>query len=204
MAGYFAPEFEPLRVLAIGGEIPAGAAEWAQRAGAAGMVIGGSAHSPLDPAPWIAPLEKFVAGFVQTGLPALGICFGHEILCTTLGGRLVRRGGLTVALREVRLLKSDPLFAGLDGMTRQPVAHEVMAAGPPPGFITLGATDDCPIQAMRHESLPVWGVQFHPEMDRDIKLHDPDWLSLDDGAFAASDGPAVMRNFFEIVKKTAV
>ncbi len=203
MAGYFVPEFEPVRIEAMTGAAPAGAAGWARRIDAAGMVIGGSQYSPLDPEPWIPVAEHFVAEFFDTGLPTLGICFGHELLCSALGGKLTHRGELAVALRRVRLRGDDPLFAGLGGETAQPVCHEVMASETPRGFVTIGESDDCPIQVMRHETLPVWGVQFHPEMDAEIKVHDSDWIGLGDEEFAKSEGPAVMRNFFEILKKTS-
>jgi len=170
IAGYFEPEFRAVRIAADRDEIPADAAEYARESGAAGMVIGGSQYSPLDPLPWLPALEDFVAAFIETGLPVLGICFGLEIMAAALGGSLAKRPELAVALREVRLLESNSLFDGLGEVTFQPVCHEIMVADAPSGFLVAAESDDCPVQAMRHESLPVYGVQFHPEMDKDIKF----------------------------------
>jgi GMP synthase (glutamine-hydrolysing) len=202
MAGYFEPEFSALRIAADRDAIPADAAAFARETGAAGMLIGGSQYSPLDPEPWLPALERFIADFTRTGLPVLGICFGLEIMAAALGGALARRPELTVTLREVRLLESNPLFGGLGPVTLQPVSHEVMVSAAPPGFRVIANSGDCPVQAMRHESLPVYGVQFHPEMDKDIKIYDPDWLGMPDSDFERSEGPAVMRNFFKIIEKT--
>gem|GEM_PF-7080714 len=202
IAGYFEPEFRALRIAADKDAIPTDAAAYARESGAAGMVIGGSHLSPLDPEPWLPALERFIADFSLTGLPVLGICFGLEILASALGGELARRTELTVALREVHLLESDPLFDGLGPATLQPVAHSVMVSAVPQGYLVTAASEDCPVQAMRHMSLPVYGVQFHPEMDKDIKIYDSDWLSLPDSDFERSEGPKVMRNFFRIIEKT--
>ena len=106
IAGYFEPEFRAVRIAADRDAIPADAAAYTREKGASGMVIGGSQYSPLDPLPWLPALEEFVAGFIQTGLPALGICFGLEIMAAAHGGSLAKRPELAVALREVKLLES--------------------------------------------------------------------------------------------------
>ncbi len=200
MSGYFENGYRIERLEAPLGVFPGKPLEWATRINAAGMVIGGSQYSPLDTEPWMPGLAEFLKEIAPSGIPVLGICFGLEALAVSLGGELGRRGELTVALREVRIIERDALFAGLCAVTRQPVAHEVMVKSVPEGFRITAVSDDCPVQAMRHETLPVYGVQFHPEMDRDIKIYDSDWIGLDDASFERSEGPAVMRNFVEIVR----
>ncbi len=200
MAGYFEDGYRIERLEAPKGAFPGNPGEWAASVRAAGMIIGGSQHSPFDKEPWMTGLVGFLGKIALTGLPVLGICFGLEALAVSLGGSLGRRGELTVALREVRITERDALFAGLGEITWQPVAHEVMVSSVPDGFRITAVSDDCPVQAMRHEMLPVYGVQFHPEMDRDIKIYDEDWIGLDDESFERSEGPAVMRNFVGIVK----
>jgi len=63
----------------------------------------------------------------------------------------------------ISIVHSDPLF---DGLGEQPVFsqwHYWELKAIPPGFVLLGESDLCPIQAMRHEMRPVYGIQFHPE-----------------------------------------
>ncbi len=200
IAGYAEPDFRVVRLEAMRGRYPESPVDWASRNAAAAMIISGSCHSPLDTDPWIAGCNSFIRGFVGTGLPVLGICFGHEALAAALGGVLDRRESLAVAFRDVRISSPDPIFKGFDGTTRQPVAHEVFVSAPPPGFEVIGASDDCPVQVMRHSELPIYGVQFHPEMDRHIKEFDPDWAPLTDEEFEETEGPVLMRNFISIVR----
>jgi len=197
----FAPEgWIAPRLRAMSGEFPADVPRWLREQGARAAIIGGSLHSPLDSDLWIRGLEEFARGFADAGLPALAICFGHEVLASALGGALARRDEHTVASREVRIsAPDDPLFYGLGPTTRQLVAHEVMVSAPPPGFDVIASTGDCPVQAMKMRGASVYGVQFHPEVGPGVDKFDPDWAIVSDADFAAAEGAAVMKNFAAIV-----
>jgi len=100
-------------------------------------------------------------------IPILGVCLGHQAIGQAYGGVVVRAA--RVMHGKVSKITHDGtgLFAGL------PVPLEVMRyhslvverATLPPVLEILATTGDAPdeIQAMKHVSHPVWGVQFHPE-----------------------------------------
>jgi anthranilate synthase component 2 len=100
-------------------------------------------------------------------IPILGVCLGHQAIGEAYGGVVVRAA--RVMHGKVSKITHDGtgLFAGL------PVPLEVMRyhsliverATLPPVLEILATTGDAPdeIQAVKHLSHPVWGVQFHPE-----------------------------------------
>jgi len=202
IAGYFNRDFEVQRIDTLEAELPRVVADWARERRVAGAVIDGALESPLDDFEWIRGLERFIREYVETGLPLLGICFGHEVMASALGGVLERKGpDLTVEERVMAVPEEDGLFRGLGGRTRQVVSHSVQVVKAPAGFLVSARTPDCPVQAMRHGLKPVYGVQFHPEMDRGIKIPDPSWNPLSDIQLDGHDGPVVMKNFLKIVKE---
>jgi GMP synthase-like glutamine amidotransferase len=203
IAGSIPEETGRIRLPAISGQLPADVPAWATSNRVAALIISGSFFSPLDDFPWIRSLEQFVRSFVPTGLPLLGICFGHEVLANALGGELSRRDEHTVAFRDVRIDTPDPLFKGLGPTTRQPIAHEVFVRSAPPGFDVIASSFDIAVQAMRGRSAPVYGVQFHPEVDVRVKQFDPDWDAIPDHEYPDSEGPALMRNFMDIALEHA-
>jgi GMP synthase (glutamine-hydrolysing) len=97
------------------------------------------------------------------GVPILGICWGHQFLAQTLGGRVVDMGESELGYREVSRVGQDPLFEGLPEQFTSVETHSDRVAELPPGATTL-ARNDLGLQAFRVGS--AWGVQFHPEYDR--------------------------------------
>ncbi|NLZ29889.1 MAG: hypothetical protein GX885_03955 [Methanomicrobiales archaeon] len=98
---------------------------------------------------WIPEFERPVLG-ISSGMLALAIAFGAAIEpCPGIG------------MTDVQVIAPDPLFAGRESFAAYEL-HEY-AAQPPPGFIPLALSDRC-IQAIRHRSLPLYGLLFHPEV----------------------------------------
>ena len=102
-------------------------------------------------------------------MPTLGVCLGHQAICEAYGGQTVRAGkimhGKTAPVRHdgdalFRSLPSPVTVARYHSLVTQPEAL-------PDDVRPIAWTDDeqrpPEIQAVRHESHPVWGVQFHPE-----------------------------------------
>jgi len=99
-------------------------------------------------------------------MPVLGVCLGHQALATAFGG-LVERA-VTVMHGKTSLVRHDGkgVFAGLGASFEAGRYHSLVIppAGVPRGFsATAWSEDDGVVMAVRHESWPVHGVQFHPE-----------------------------------------
>jgi GMP synthase (glutamine-hydrolysing) len=83
---------------------------------------------------------------------------------------------------RIRILRDDPLFAGLGDSAVVEQRHFWELTALPEGFARLAGSEACAIQAMRHATRPLYGVQFHPE--RYTEAH--------------PDGRVILANFFRL------
>lgn len=134
----------------------------------AGLVLTGSAASVVSPPEWLAAVEALVAGALGSGVPVLGICFGHQVLGRVVGGpgTVVQRERAEVGWLPIEVLAPDPLLDGFGGRFTSFVSHgdEVRPAD---GFRVLARSEACAVHALRVDGQRAWGVQFHLEMNPD-------------------------------------
>ena len=99
-------------------------------------------------------------------IPILGVCLGHQAICEAYGGTIVHAKTLMHGKQSpITIVSPDPLFDGLP-LTFPVARYHSLAADPaslPACLIVTAVSDDGEIQAVRHATLPVFGVQFHPE-----------------------------------------
>ncbi len=103
------------------------------------------------------------------GTPILGVCLGHQAIGEAFGGSTVRAGrvmhGKTAPVRH----RGSGIFRGLASPLTVARYHSLVTdpSALPPELEPVAWTDlpgeEDEIQAMRHRTMPVWGVQFHPE-----------------------------------------
>lgn len=137
---------------------------------AALVITGSSAHVP-DREPWVLEGEEFLRDAVGRGIPTLGVCFGHQMLGQGLGGTCIRnpRGREigTLALEVLPAAAADPLFGELPSTFEANVTHLDTVSELPPGAVALARSAQEDHHAVRFGEV-CWGVQFHPEIDRDV------------------------------------
>lgn len=125
-----------------------------------GIIFSGSPtfFTEADHAPYF---ERYA--FVKEGnIPVLGICFGHQLLGLLHGSKIFRGEPVRVTV-PIRVVKDDLLFKDLYPDTEMAEDH-TEGITLPPGFIHLAYSSTYIIEGMRHPVLPLWGVQFHPEV----------------------------------------
>jgi GMP synthase (glutamine-hydrolysing) len=117
------------------------------------------------------PASVYAAGAPQCdpelfrlGIPVLGICYGMQLACQALGGRVAASKHREYGPAQCRVRAADPLFEGLDPTLQVWMSHGDRLDALTEDFISLAETADCPVAAVRHRQLPVYGLQFHPEV----------------------------------------
>ncbi len=104
-----------------------------------------------------------VAFMKSTKKPVLGICFGHQLMAMAFGAEVVGMGSMIEGYYMVRRMSDNELFEGLDERFLVCESHEEMVVDLPFDFELHGNSPNCPIEIMKHASMPMYGVQFHPE-----------------------------------------
>jgi anthranilate synthase component 2 len=103
------------------------------------------------------------------GIPVLGVCLGHQSLGEAFGGRTIRAKRLMHGKTGRVGHDGSALFKGIPTEFTVTRYHSLVtdASALPDVLVPVGwstdPADEGEIQAMRHRSLPIWGVQFHPE-----------------------------------------
>jgi len=99
-------------------------------------------------------------------VPTLGICFGHQLLGLSFGAE-VKKGTVLVEQDEIiKVVAEWDIFRGLFPETTMRESHREFVT--PESVIKVGweigaVSDSCPVEAIKHPELPLFGVQFHPE-----------------------------------------
>jgi len=146
----------------------------------ASLRFGGVVLSPGPGTPATAGNLLAVIAAYHQRLPMLGVCLGQQALGEFFGATL-RRAARPVhgKVTDIELLGPDPWLAGLP--PRQPVTryHSLVleASTLPPCLRPLAVTADADreLMALRHATLPLYGVQFHPEAL--LTTHGLQWLA---------------------------
>ncbi len=101
---------------------------------------------------------------LESDLPILGICLGHQLIAKAYGG-VVKKGTYGgYADVYVEILEEDDVLKGLGPKIKTWASHADEVKLAPKGFKTLARSDICKVEAMKHPSKPIFGVQWHPEV----------------------------------------
>jgi anthranilate synthase component 2 len=118
-------------------------------------------------------------------IPILGVCLGHQAIGQAFGGRVVRAPILVHGkLSDIRH-NGEGVFRGVPSPFRATRYHSLVVEREslPPELVATAETEDGLIMGLVHRTLPVHGVQFHPE------------------SIASEYGHLILRNFLEIVAR---
>jgi GMP synthase (glutamine-hydrolysing) len=124
-----------------------------------GLILSGGPSSVYETG---AP--KCDPAIFRLGVPVLGICYGMQLACETLGGKVEHAPAREYGRARCQVTQPADLLAGVPEHFDVWMSHGDQVARVSDDFLPLARTKTCPIAAVKHRSLPVFGVQFHPEV----------------------------------------
>ncbi|WP_373475620.1 aminodeoxychorismate/anthranilate synthase component II [Sphingorhabdus sp.] len=124
-----------------------------------------------------------VAACADAGKPLLGVCLGHQTIGQHFGGTVIR-GGLMHGKTSPVTHDGTGLYAGLPSPFTATRYHSLIVENIPDSLIVNATSDDGHVMGFRHRTLPIHGVQFHPE------------------SIATEHGHAMLANFMNIAGMT--
>lgn len=169
--------------------------KWAMQEEIKGIILTGSLNSVNDKCKWIEDELSFIGDAVNQEIPILGICFGHQLLGKYFGvniERKVLKGGLI----EIELVQDDVLFRGITNRM-MPVSHSEHVPTLPKNFELLATSDYCKIQAMKQKDMDVYGIQFHPCYDENVKKIKE--FGITNENYGEHEGSKVLNNFINLI-----
>jgi anthranilate synthase component II len=143
------------------------------------LVISPGPCSPAEAGISVAAIRHFAGK-----LPILGVCLGHQSIGAALGGRIVRAQQLMHGKTSEITTTREGVFAGLPEKFTVNRYHSLAIAREscPADLKVTAWTEDGEIMGVRHKTLPLEGVQFHPE------------------SILTEHGHAMLKNFLEQAK----
>ena len=120
-----------------------------------------------------------VGACADAAKPLLGVCLGHQAIGQHFGGRVVR-GGLMHGKTSPVSHDGSGLFAGLPSPFIATRYHSLVVEDVPDTLLVNATADDAHVMGFRHATLPIHGVQFHPE------------------SIATEHGHALLANFLRV------
>lgn len=132
----------------------------------ASIIISPGPGTPKDAGISEALIQGIVASKTPFPTPILGVCLGHQAICESLGGSIVHAKKLMHGKQSlVSIDHACPLFKGLDAKELVARYHSLAAneSDLPACLRVVAQADDGEIMAVMHKTLPIYGLQFHPE-----------------------------------------
>ncbi|MFL2975793.1 MAG: type 1 glutamine amidotransferase [Candidatus Thalassarchaeaceae archaeon] len=189
--------------------------DWVRAIGPDAVVCSGSRRNVTMWEEWMGGGGSLMRCSSRMGIPTLGICFGHQLLCHSLGASVERAGSMSSGVWELALNShgsSDELFSsrgsGKDGAPVALYSHQDHVTTVPESCLLLGSAEHNRVTAVRVMGedgleLPAWGVQFHPEAAKARVERAFDWGHISEDEMVAfqreHDGAGVLNSFASVV-----
>ena len=100
----------------------------------------------------------------EVELPILGICLGHQLIAETFGGAVKKGASGGYARVTVEIIDPDDILINMRPTIVTWASHADEVSRLPSDFTKLARSSICEVEAMKHRSKPIYGVQWHPEV----------------------------------------
>jgi GMP synthase (glutamine-hydrolysing) len=126
-----------------------------------GIVFSGGPNSVFEEGAPTADAEV-----LNLGIPVLGICYGMQLVAKLAGGKVMPSHEREYGRADITIRENKGLFAGFEPKATTTVwaSHGDRLEEPPPHFKVTATSANAPVAGMQHDSKPIYGVLFHPEV----------------------------------------
>lgn len=138
-------------------------AEDLRRENVVGIVFSGGPSSVHD-----ANAPRCRAEILEMGLPILGICYGMQLLCEMLGGKIESAKCREYGRTPMTVNTDDPFLSHVPEHTHVWMSHGDVVTYLSPEFLALARTPACSYAVVRHVRKPIYGLLFHPEVTHTV------------------------------------
>ena len=97
-------------------------------------------------------------------VPILGICYGMQTIAEQMGGQVMSVDQKEFGHSELKIVNESILFKNLDKKINVWMSHGDQVQDLPDNYNLIASTKTAPIAAMEHKNLPIYAIQFHPEV----------------------------------------
>jgi GMP synthase (glutamine-hydrolysing) len=134
------------------------------------LMIGGAGEfSATKDYIWSDDIVSLIHAAAAREMPTFGSCWGHQMLARSLGGRVIHdHARAEMGCHHVHLTdegQRDELFRNFPKTFLANMGHHDRVVDLPPGAVELASNESQPNQAFRMAGLPIYGTQFHSELD---------------------------------------
>lgn len=135
--------------------------------------------SPGPSLPQDFPILQTIIETYKSTIPILGICLGHQAICTFFGAHLVRSKQVMHGIDSI--IETDPNSVLFKGMTQSVVGryHSWYVTDVPDTLKIVAKDNQGVVMAVEHNLYPLFGVQFHPE------------------SYITAEGKQIIKNFID-------
>ncbi len=172
-------EWRVLRYLGVDAKIVPNTTPISQFKGVDAVVLSGGAPSIFYEKDKLGLQSEYLN---ELDVPILGICVGAQLIAEHFGGRCGPAQYPEYGKTQIFVDKNDELFESVPSSFIAWESHndEIKDLGP---LIPLAHSENCRYQAVKHPTKPIYGVQFHPEVEH------------------TEYGEQIFRNFLSLVRK---
>jgi len=124
-----------------------------------GMILSGGPQSVYE-----ENAPKINIAILETGIPVLGLCYGHQLIAQIYGGNVKRAKKKEYGVTYATLIKPNDILKGLGKEEKVWMSHGDTVYSVSKDFEVLAYTENCPVAAFKHKKKPIHGLQWHPEV----------------------------------------
>ena len=170
-------------------------------------IITGSPHSVYDVTDWMVDIEEEMKNIQSSHIPVLGICFGHQLIAKSFGGKVeLNPNGWELGAYPVQITaagKKSQLFSGIENYAIVYESHQDSVTVLPENAIEFARNNKGNQAFIIHDYF--YGVQFHPEFSWEVikmyaSIRSAEGVTVDDPSVPEStEGELILHNFINLI-----